>query len=487
MQLEPERCWRASMAHDPRFDGRFFIGVVTTGVYCRPICSVSPPRRKNVRFYPSAAGAEEAGFRPCRRCRPETAPGTPAWLGSSTTVSRALHLISEGALDEGGVDDLAERLGLGSRHLRRLFAEHLGASPLSVARTRRVHFARRMIDETELPMSQVALGSGFKSIRSFNESLRATFGRTPSQLRRQAARRRRPSHAGEIAMRLPYRPPYDWEGVLGFLAPRAIPGVEHIADGGYRRLIEVDGTNGLMQVSKEPNAYALILRLQLDDAGGLRSAVRRTRRLFDLAADPLQIETDLRGDAELARRIDARPGVRVPGAWDPFEVAVRAILGQQVSVKGATTLAGRLVRAFGKPVERADALPLTHLFPRPEILAEADVASIGMPPKRAQAVRALASAVARGGLPLDGAVELDDVVAKLQEIPGIGEWTAQYIAMRALGEPDAFPAGDLGLCKALARGDARIGPADVRARAEHWRPWRAYAAMWLWLGEASAA
>ncbi len=486
MELDPERCWRATMAHDRRFDGRFFIGVVTTGVYCRPICSVSPPRRRNVRFYPSAAGAEEAGFRPCRRCRPETAPGTPAWLGSSTTVSRALRLISEGALDAHGVDELAERLGIGSRHLRRLFAEQLGASPLSVARTRRIHFARRMLDETELPMSQVALGSGFSSIRSFNEALRGTFGRTPTQLRRQAARRRRSSVGSEITLRLPYRPPYDWAGVLAFLAPRAIPGVECIADDAYQRLVEIDGSIGVMRVSASLQSCELVLGLQLDDPGGLLPAVQRTRRLFDLGADPLQIETDLRADRDLARYIDARPGVRVPGAWDPFEVAVRAILGQQVSVKGATTLAGRLVRSFGKPVERADALPLTHLFPSPEVLANADVGSIGLPRQRANAVRALAAAVAERRLPLDGALELDDIVAKLQELPGVGEWTAQYIAMRALAEPDAFPGGDLGLRKAMGRRGEPVPAARLRARAERWRPWRAYAAMWLWLGLSSA-
>ncbi|MCZ6569404.1 MAG: helix-turn-helix domain-containing protein [Deltaproteobacteria bacterium] len=486
MQLDPERCWRAAMAHDRRFDGRFFIGVVTTGVYCRPICSVSPPRRRNVRFYASAAGAEEAGFRPCRRCRPETAPGTPAWLGSSTTVSRALRLISEGALDEHGVDELAGRLGIGSRQLRRLFAEHLGALPLSVARTRRIHFARRMLDQTELPMSQVALSSGFRSVRSFNQALRETFGRTPTQLRRQGTRRRRSSVGGEITLRLPYRPPYDWDGVLAFLTPRAIPGVECVVDGSYQRLVEIDGSIGVMRVAAALDSCELVLALQLDDPGGLLPAVRRTRRLFDLGADPLQIETDLRGDRELARRIDARPGVRVPGAWDPFEVAVRAILGQQVTVKGATTLAGRLVRSFGKPVERADALPLTHLFPSPETLAEADVASIGMPRQRAQALRALAAAVADGRLPLDGALELDPIVAKLRELPGVGEWTAHYIALRALGEPDAFPAGDLGLRKALGRRGEPMSAARLRARAERWRPWRAYAAMWLWLGDSAA-
>jgi AraC family transcriptional regulator of adaptative response / DNA-3-methyladenine glycosylase II len=480
MYLDPEICWRASRSRDRRFDGLFFNGVITTGVYCRPICPVVGPKRENVRFYPSAAAAEAAGFRACRRCRPETAPGTPAWLGSSGTISRAMRLISGGPLTPQGADELAARLGVGSRHLRRLFTQHLGTSPLAIARTRRTHFARRLIDETELPMSEVALASGYGSIRQFNHAIRASFGRTPSQLRRDASGRREVSAEGEIALRLAYRPPFDWDGLLAFLRERAIPGVEHVHDTSYHRTIAIDQSVGSIKVGQDAKAQQLVLRVRLPNFSGLVRVVEGVRRIFDLSANPLQITNDLRRDPELARIIDARPGLRIPGTWDPFELCVRAVLGQQVSVKAATTLSGRLVRMLGKPVETYDRGPLTYLFPSPQVLMEADIAAIGIPRTRAETIHRLAKNVTLGKLTLSGDGQLEEVLGTLREIPGIGDWTAQYIAMRALGEPDAFPASDLGLRGALATNGTRLGAAALAERAERWRPWRAYAAMWLW-------
>ncbi|MEE9279651.1 MAG: AlkA N-terminal domain-containing protein [Myxococcota bacterium] len=486
MRLDPEICWRAAKSRDRRFDGLFFNGVVTTGVYCRPICPVVGPKRENVRFYPSAAAAEAAGFRACRRCRPEAAPGTPAWTGSSTTVSRALRLISEGPLAPQGAEQLAVRLGIGSRQLRRLFARHLGTSPRTVTRTRRTHFARRLIDETELPMSEVALASGFGSIRQFNQAIRASFGRPPTRLRRDAAARREKSSQGEIALKLAYRPPFAWQTLLGFLAARAIPGVEHVDGLGYQRSIAVEGAAGTLEVRPDPGAAQLDLRVRIADPSGLARIVEGVRRVFDLRADPLRIADDLRRDPELRPLIDAHPGVRVPGAWAPFELSIRAVLGQQVTVKGATTLTGRLVRAFGKPLDACNGGPLTHLFPRPEVLAEADMASIGIPRKRAETLRRLASGVADGDLVFTDFARSEDLLRAIEQIPGIGDWTGQYIAMRALGEPDAFPASDIGLRSALTPGGPRLSTAELAKRAEPWRPWRAYAAMWLWTAPRAA-
>jgi AraC family transcriptional regulator of adaptative response / DNA-3-methyladenine glycosylase II len=480
MQLDPAGCYRAFQSKDSRFDGRFFAGVVTTGVYCRPICPAPRPKPRNVRFFLCAAAAEDAGFRPCRRCRPETAPGTPAWVGTSTTVTRGLRLIDEGALDGQGVEQLAARLGVGSRHLRRLFAEHLGTSPLAVARTRRLHFARRLIDETSLPMSRIALGSGFASIRQFNHAIQSRFGRSPSELRRRARARPRSPTAEDLQLRLSYRAPLDWEGLLGFLRPRATAGVEVVTESHYRRTLEIGGETGFLEVQPVAGAPQLLLRLEGSSSAALMPVVERVRRLFDLCADPLQIATDLGRDPDLARRIQARPGIRVPGAWDPFELAVRAVLGQQVTVKGATTLAGRLVRSFGKEIDGNADAGLTHLFPTPEALSQSDLAAIGLPRARADALRTLADAVARGELALASGEGLEEEVERLQRLTGIGAWTAHYIAMRALGEPDAFPASDLGLRRALGKSGEPLTPAALLHRAEAWRPWRAYAAMCLW-------
>jgi AraC family transcriptional regulator of adaptative response / DNA-3-methyladenine glycosylase II len=486
--LDPTRCYAALRSRDARFDGRFFVGVRTTGIFCRPVCPARTPKLANVRFFACAAAAQAEGFRPCKRCRPETSPGTPAWLGSSATVSRALRLIAEGGLDEAPVDAFAARLGVGDRQLRRLFARHLGASPAEIARARRVHFARRLIDETRLPMTEVAFSSGFRSIRDFNFAVRGTFGRSPRELRRGRTPRagvRGGEGEGELVVRLPYRPPLDYAGVLAFLRLRAIPGVEWVGDDRYRRTLAQDGAAGAIELRALDGEDQLEMRVCLPAYDGLIRIVERARCIFDLGADPLQISSALRRSPLLAARVRRAPGLRVPGAWDAFELAVRAVLGQQVSVKGATTLAGRLVRGFGRPVEGLGE-GLTHLFPAPEALAEADLARIGIPAARAETLRTLARAVAAGSLRLDAAQGLDEAVARLVAIPGIGAWTAHYVAMRALGEPDAFPASDLGLRRALASGGIAPSTRELERLAEAWRPWRAYAAVALWTSPAPA-
>ncbi len=477
MHLDRSICERALRARDARFDGRFFTAVTTTGIYCRPVCPARMPRTKNVQFLPTAAACEALGFRPCRRCRPETAPGTPAWAGSSATVNRALQLIQAGALDSGSVEDLATRLGVGARHLRRLFTTHLGATPNALARTRRTHFARRLLDETDWPMTDISLAAGFGSLRQFNETLQQTFKRTPSELRR--LRRGAGAPAGEARLRLPYRAPLEFPDLLTFLTPRLLPGVETIDDGRYLRAVAGGETPGWIEIEPIPGEAALQLRCIGVAPAQLAGIVERVRRMFDLAADPARVAEDLSGDPRLAPAIAARPGLRVPGAFEPFEMAVRVVLGQQVSVKGATTLAGRLIRAAGKPLE---GLPegLDWAFPSPEALARVDVAGIGMPGGRARAVNALAEAVAEGQVRLGGEDDPDSVQEALCQLPGIGPWSAQVIALRALGDPDVFPAGDLGLRKALGANRKLANERDATARAEAWRPWRSYAALWLW-------
>jgi AraC family transcriptional regulator of adaptative response / DNA-3-methyladenine glycosylase II len=480
--MSSDRFYEALRSRDPRFDGRFFAGVTSTGIYCRPICAARTPRRENVRFFECAAAAESAGFRPCRRCRPETVPGTPAWLGTSVTVSRALRLISQGALDGGDVDSLSDRLGVGSRHLRRLFERHLGASPLAVAQTRRLHFARRLLDQTQLPMREVAYSSGFKSVKRFNTVVRETFGMTPTELRGRSRDRDLPDGAETVKLRLPYREPYDWPGMLDYLAARAIPGVEQVQGDVYRRTIAYDGTVALLEVRPCPGKPCVILEVSASARRHLMSVAERVRRLFDLTTDPVPIAEHLGRDPGISAAVKRRPGLRVPGAWDPFELAIRAILGQQVSVKGATTLAGRLASRYGTPVPGADPSGPHRIFPDAAALADADLSSIGMPGKRADAVRELARLVRDGSLPLSWGECADDTHDGLMAIPGIGEWTARYIAMRALGQPDAFLPGDLGVRKAMANGSGKLpSPADVLARSEKWRPWRAYAVLHLWM------
>ena len=473
MILDWRICSRARLSRDARFDGKFFIAVLSTRIYCRPICPARTCNESNVRYYASAAAAAEAGFRPCLRCRPESSPGTPAWMGTSSTVSRALRLIGESGLEDGGVEVLAERLGVGSRHLRRLFLRHLGATPMAVAQTRRLHFAKKLIDETSLPMNQIALASGFGCVRRFNAGIRKVYHRTPTQIRR-LMRKTKLQPGNQYLFRLHFRPPYHWEGMLAFLAARATPGVECVEQGCYRRTISLNGRDGYFEVSIDQERSALAVKIEFGDPRSLFFIVERIRAMFDLNADWSAIVQSLISDPALIERVQSDPGLRVPGCWNGFELATRAILGQQITVKGATALAGRLTASFGRPLSSAKGL--THLFPTPEVLADARLASIGLTGARAETIRLLARAVAEGKLKFEGVVDSDAFQQQLCEISGIGKWTAQYVAMRALGEPDAFPSSDLGLLRAMGLRSS----SELEERAEAWRPWRAYAAMYLW-------
>jgi AraC family transcriptional regulator of adaptative response / DNA-3-methyladenine glycosylase II len=482
MNLDPDACYRALVTRDSRFDGRLFVGVKTTGIYCRPICPARTPKRENVTFFPSAAAAQEAGFRPCLRCRPESAPDLGAWRGASNTVSRGLALIEAGALDDGDLESLADRLGVGGRHLRRLFHTHLGASPVAVAQTRRVLLAKQLIHETRLAMTEVALASGFSSVRRFNETFQALYGRPPASLRRT---RRDPHLAREdgVRLKLPYRAPYDWDSLMGFLKHRAIGGVEVVTDRRYVRAITLDGQSGLLAVS--PGAGDMLeVVIRFPRLAALPAIIARVRRIFDLAADPAAIAGHLARDPDLAARLAARPGLRVPGAWDGFELAVRAILGQQITVAAATALASRLAADFGAPLS-ADLAGresgVTHAFPTPDALAKADLTTLPMPRARSSALASLAQAAVRDPTLFDPRGDPARSIAKLMALPGIGAWTAHYIALRALRDPDAFPAADIGLQRAMASADGvRPSAGALEARSQAWRPWRAYAALHIW-------
>lgn len=484
MDLDHDACYRAIASRDARFDGRIFTGVKTTGIYCRPVCPARLPQSRNVRFFASAAAAEEAGFRACLRCRPETSPDIGAWRGASNTVSRALALIEAGALDQANVEDLADRLGVGDRQLRRLFRQHLGASPVGVAQTRRVLLAKQLIHETTLPMADVALAAGFGSVRRFNETFQALYRRPPAALRRRSNREPR---TDGITLKLRYRPPYDWDAMIGFLRLRAIPQVEAVSDGQYARTIAIGPDMGTVAVRPAgPDQLAVQVRFPRTDA--LPNILSRVKRVFDLGADPAVIGAHLSVDPSLAERIAARPGLRVPGAWDGFELAIRAILGQQITVPAAVRLAGKLAAQYGQPLPEAWGQPgLTLAFPSAERLAGEDLSTLGMPGARARALTAMAAASVADPALFGPRQDLDSAIAALKALPGVGEWTAQYIAMRQLREPDAFPAADIGLMRALedAAGQ-RPTPAQLLARAEAWRPWRAYAALHLWTADAAA-
>ncbi|WP_165190304.1 DNA-3-methyladenine glycosylase 2 [Caulobacter soli] len=484
MDLDPDVCYRAIQTRDARFDGRLFVAVKTKGIYCRPVCPARTPLRQNVTFHATAASAQEAGYRACLRCRPETSPQLGAWNGASNTVSRALALIEAGALDDGDVETLAERVGVGGRQLRRLFLQHLGATPVGVAQTRRVLLAKQLIHETDLPMGEVALAAGFGSVRRFNETFQQLYDRPPAALRRRKAIAS--SHgaapAGEaIALTLRYRPPYDWDGMLAFLAMRAIPGVEAVDNDVYRRVIALDGAAGTIAVTPI-GGDRLSVAVRFPKPSALPRILARVRGVFDLSADPVGIGEVLSGDPDLARMVALRPGLRVPGAWDGFELAVRAILGQQITVVQARKLAGDLTAAYGEPLPEPFAEPgLTHAFPTAQRLAAADLSGLKMPGARIRCLSGMAAALAADPNLLAPNASLTEMVARLRALPGIGEWTAQYIAMRQLREPDAFPAADVALMRALADADGVRPTTDqLLARAEAWRPWRAYAALHLW-------
>ncbi|MGH7628639.1 MAG: DNA-3-methyladenine glycosylase 2 [Gemmatimonadales bacterium] len=487
MTLKPADYYRALVARDARFDGIFFVGVTSTRIYCRPICRAPKPRPERCRYFSTAAAAERRGFRPCLRCRPELSPGSAPGVSADAVrrlATAAAERISAGALDAVGVDRLAADLGVSARHLRRVVERELGASPVELAQTHRLLTAKRLLTDSPLPVTQVAFASGFRSLRRLNALFRERYRLSPAALRRAARtpRRRRVRAEPGLTLSLSYRPPYDWPAMLGWLAPRATPGVEVVADGCYRRTVRLGEHRGLVSVCGEPNAPALQVELSASLVPAMVLLLTRLRRLFDLDADPAVVAEHLGADAWLAGLVRRRPGLRVPGAMDGFELALRAVLGQQVSVRGASTLAGRLAALLGEPLApEAGGSPdgLARLPVTADRLAEASepqVAGIGLPRSRARTMISLARAVAGGQLDLAPGADLERARAGLMEVPGIGEWTAEYVLMRALRWPDAFPDDDLGLRKAAGG----ITAAQLRRRAEAWRPWRAYAAAHLW-------
>ena len=484
--LDPDACYRAILARDVRFDGIFFVAVKTTGIYCRPICPARTPGRDRCLFFRTAAEAEAAGFRSCFRCRPELAPGAAPVDALSRLVAAAMRRIEDGALSDGtSVEDLADALGVSGRHLRRAMQAELGVGPLPLAESRRLALARQLIVDTALPMTEVAFASGFRSVRRFNAAVRARYGRPPSAMRRGGVARdlRGSQTPGEtVTVRLPYRPPYDWPAILGYLAAHAIPGVELVRDGVYLRTAAVGAHRGWLSVAADPDPDpkrpALQATIATSLAGVLMSVVARLRRLFDLDARPAAIAAHLVRDRRLARHVRARPGLRVAGAFDPFEAAARAVLGQQVSVAAGGTIAARLTRQLGGAIATPHP-SLTHLFPGADAVADAtarDLATLGVPASRAATLRTLARAVARGEISLDAASEPAQLVEQMLALPGVGPWTAHCLAMRGLGWPDAFPEDDLVLRQALGGITGR----QARALAERWRPWRAYGATHLW-------
>jgi AraC family transcriptional regulator of adaptative response / DNA-3-methyladenine glycosylase II len=494
MMPDPDSCYAAMVARDVRFDGVFFVGVSTTGVYCRPVCTARTPRRDRCWFYRLAAEAEKAGYRACFRCRPELAPGGASIDAVPRLVSRALQRIEQGYLNDHGVAALAADLGVTDRHLRRALEDELGLSPVEIAQSRRLAVAKQLLADTALSVTEVAFASGFRSVRRFNDLFARSFGRAPSSLRRPSPGPLRGAASGAgafpLCLRLDFRPPFDWDDLLAFLGQRAIPGVEAVADGEYRRVVRLGARIGVLRVRPDPRRASLRVLLTPSLSRDLMTVALQVRALFDLDARPAAIDARLGRDHRLAPLVARRPGLRVPGAFDPFETVVRALLGQQVTVRAATTLAGRLVARFGRaltPEAAAPLLPgLTHAFPSPAEVASVAVealASIGLPRTRAATLRAVAvdfattPAAARAGR-----ADPDDLPRRLRAIPGIGDWTVAYVAMRALHDPDALPAGDLALRRALGG----MAPGAVRERAAAWSPWRAYAVMHLWTAQADA-
>lgn len=473
--LDAALCYKAMEARDPRFDGRFYVGVSTTGIYCRVICTARLPRRERCSFFRTSAEAEKAGYRACLLCRPELAPGPSRIDAVPRLVTRAVALIEEGFLNERSIESLAGELGVTGRHLRRAMEDELGVSPVELAQSRRLALAKQLLHDTRLNLAELAFASGFRSVRRFNALFQARFRRAPTAIRRECG-------AGEAAesirVRLDFRPPFDWVALLGFLRVRAIPGVESVGTNEYRRTVRLASDSGTVTVRPDPTRPALWADVSFALAGTLMKVVARLRALFDLDAEPAAIAASLGCDSLLAPLVTSRPGLRVPGAFDPFEATVRAVLGQQISVGAAATLAGRLARRFGTEFTPSDG-SLTHTFPSAVELAKAsveDLAAIGLPHRRAESLQAVARAFASNSLTAERGIDPDEFRRRFVALPGIGDWTAQYVAMRALHEPDAFPASDLGIRKALGG----ISPRAALQRAEAWRPWRSYAVIHLW-------
>lgn len=472
MLLNHTLCYNALCSHDHRFDGRFFVGVASTGIYCRPICRGKNPKLSNCSFFPSAAAAEDAGYRPCLRCRPELAPGQASVDAASRLARTAASFIEDGVLSEASCKTLARRLNVSDRHLRRVFAEEFGVTPITYAQTQRLLLAKRLLTDTTLPMVDIAMAAGFGSVRRFNALFKTRYRLNPMKIRRFT------SHAmtEELSFELGYRPPYAWSDQLAFLSKRAIVGVEAVIADRYCRAVAVPDKTGIAQgwlaVSQQADKAVLQVKLSPSLAGVIPQVLGQVKRLFDLACDPAEITATL---GDLAK---SRPGLRVPGTFDGFEMAVRAVLGQQVTVQAARTLAGRLAQRLGSPVETPFA-EINRTFPGPAIVASAtlgELAALGITGRRCQAILGLALGLTSGELKLEPDADLENQLETLRAIPGIGEWTAQYIAMRALAWPDAFPHNDYGLRKALGETSTK----RILAMAETWRPWRAYATLHLW-------
>jgi AraC family transcriptional regulator, regulatory protein of adaptative response / DNA-3-methyladenine glycosylase II len=468
-----DRCIRAVQSKDARFDGWFFTAVLTTGIYCRPSCPVVPPKPEHMRFFPSAAAAQQAGFRACKRCRPDASPGSPEWDVRADVVARAMRLIADGVMDDGGVPALASRLGYSVRQVERQLLAELGAGPLALARAQRAQTARLLIETTTLPMGDVAFAAGFASIRTFNDTVREVFALSPSQLRDRASR----GHAGtgSIWLRLPYRAPLQPDSLFGHLAATAVPGVEEWRDGAYRRTLRLPHGHGIVALRPQPDYIGC--QLSLSDLRDLASAISRCRRLLDLDADPVAVADLLSVDEVLAPLVRKAPGRRIPRTVDPDEFALRAVLGQHVSTVAARTHAGRLAAALGEPVEDPGG-GLSRLFPEISVLATAE--GLGLPRSRRQSFAALAEALATGRIDLSVGGDWHEARLRLAAVPGIGPWTVETIAMRALGDPDAFPAADLGVRAAARQADLPATPAALTSRAAAWRPWRSYAVQYLW-------
>lgn len=480
MHTDTERCVRAVQSKDARFDGVFFTAVRTTRIYCRPSCPVVPPKPENMEFHPTAASCQRAGFRACKRCRPDTSPGSPQWDARGDTVARAMRLIQDGVVDREGVPGLADRLGYSTRQIERQLLAELGAGPLALARAQRAQTARLLVETTPLPMAEIAFAAGFSSIRAFNDTVREVFALTPGELRARASRANRaapPAAPGAITLRLPFRAPLNPSNLFGHLAATAVPGVEEWRDGAYRRTLSLPHGHGIVALSPRPDH--VLCRLSLTDPRDLTRAINRCRRLLDLDADPVAVDEQLRADPQLAPLVDAAPGRRVPRTVDAAEFAVRAVLGQQVSTAAARTHAARLVTAHGVPVEDPEG-GLTHLFPTPDALAGLDPDTLALPRSRRTTLLTLVTALAGGSLALGPESDWDEARARLGALPGFGPWTIEVVAMRALGDPDAFLPGDLGVRRAAKGLGLPATPAALTARAARWRPWRAYAVQYLW-------
>lgn len=484
MHTDTERCVRAVRSKDARFDGWFFTAVLTTRIYCRPSCPVVPPKAENMTFYPSAAACQQAGFRACKRCRPDTSPGSPEWNARADAVARAMRLIRDGVVDREGVPGLAARLGYSARQIERQLLAELGAGPLALARAQRAQTARLLIETTPMPMAEVAFAAGFASIRTFNDTVREVFALAPGELRARAGRSRAASAApptpGVIALRLPYRAPLEPSNLFGHLAATGVPGVEEWRHGAYRRTLRLPYGHGIVALTPHPDHIGC--RLSLTDPRDLTIAISRCRWMLDLDADPVAVDDQLRDDPLLAPLVDKAPGRRVPRTVDAAEFAVRAVLGQQVSTAAARTHAGRLVRAHGVPVADPEG-GLTHLFPASEALAALDPEALALPRSRRTTLTTLVAALADGTLKLDPGSDWDRARAHLTGLPGFGPWTVEVIAMRALGDPDAFLPTDLGMRRAAAALGLPATPAALTARAASWRPWRAYAVQYLWASD----